>query len=275
MIPDPDTLIPAWIEKETPAVAWGHLIVEGFPQIGSTNDEAIERARKGAPSGLLIYAEEQSQGRGRLGRSWHSPRGAGIYFSLLLRPSQPVRAWPLLTHVASVALACAIKQLSESSGSARRLAPEIKWPNDVLLGGKKAAGILLETCSIGRTDPAAVLGVGINVARDSIPPGLQDRVTSLDVEAGVRLPRRSLLVLFLKRFQQGYQLFEAGSHEQILQEWKRWSKMWNGVRVHVTEGGISRPAVTCGLSENGGLRIRTEDGAEETVLAADVSVRRD
>jgi BirA family transcriptional regulator, biotin operon repressor / biotin---[acetyl-CoA-carboxylase] ligase len=180
-----------------------------------------------------------------------------------------------LTLAASVALACAVKQLSESSEGAVRLAPEIKWPNDVLLGGKKTAGILLETASSAQTDPAAVLGVGINVGCDSIPPGLEDRVTSLDSEAGVRLPRRSLLVLFLKLFQQGYLSFENGNHEAILREWKSWSKMWNGTRVKVMDGETSRSVVTCGLSEDGGLMVRTDDGTEEIVLAADVSVRHD
>ena len=142
---DHDILVPVWIESETPAISWDRLRVLGFFETGSTNDEARVKARRNAPEGLLVYAEKQTSGRGRKGRHGVLPRGRDSTFSLLLRPPNPFNRWPLLTHVASVALAQILKELSAEQWIPHPLAVDLKWPNDVLLCGKKAAGILLET----------------------------------------------------------------------------------------------------------------------------------
>ena len=144
-----DTLVPAWIEEEAPVLGWERLSAAGYLEIASTNEEALRRARAGAPGGSLVYAETQSSGRGRKGRRWHSPPGEGLYFTLLVRPGQPVLRWPILTHVASLALAQALEEVARLESFPRPLEIDLKWPNDVLLSGRKTAGILLETASAG------------------------------------------------------------------------------------------------------------------------------
>ncbi len=271
---DPDILVPWSIEKETVSIAWDRLLVEGFFRAGSTNDEVMARGRAGAPEGLLVYAEQQTAGRGRQLRHWHSPARAGLYFSLLLRPRTDPEHWPLLTHAASVALVRALEASSPSGSVGRPLAPEIKWPNDVLLSGRKTAGILLETISSGGAARAAVLGTGVNLTAAAIPPGCEQQATAVNVEAAASVPRRPLLVRFLEHFQRRYLLFEGAAYKEILEEWKQCSRMWMGAEVQITEPGRVRKAVTCGLSDSGALRIRTCDGQEEIILAADVSVQR-
>jgi len=264
---DCDQLVPPWIESETPAISWHKVVAHGYLRIGSTNVRAIEEARRGAPCGTLIYSEEQSAGRGRKGRKWHSPAGRGLYFSLVLRPKQPVKNWPLLTHTAALGLVNTFKKLSDTKLTTRPLVVDLKWPNDVLLSGRKSAGILLETVS-----GAAVVGIGINVRKGGVPEFMQNQAVCLDEMAGTIVPRRRLLVVFLREFQLLYRSFERGELRQLLELWKSHSSMWNGVTVCITEGESRKWAVTCGISEEGALLVRTPEGIEETVLAGDISV---
>jgi BirA family biotin operon repressor/biotin-[acetyl-CoA-carboxylase] ligase len=269
-----DQLVPERIVAETPAIAWDRLQVLSFQEIGSTNEEALRRARQGAPGGTIVVAESQTQGRGRKGRRWISPPGSGLYFSLILRPEQPLSHWPLLTQVASVALARTLQALPQEALIAHPLDLELKWPNDVLISGRKTAGILLETAGAGGILSAAVMGVGINVSKVELPVDLRDQVTSVSEAAGVLVSRRHLLVRFLYHFQLGYKLFEQGEHEAILDQWKSLSRMWKDTPVWILEDERRRPAVTRGLSATGALIVETADGAEETLLAGDVSIRR-
>jgi BirA family transcriptional regulator, biotin operon repressor / biotin---[acetyl-CoA-carboxylase] ligase len=270
---DDDRLDPAGIERETPSIAWNRLSVAAFPEIGSTNDEALRRAREGAPSGLLVIAEHQTEGRGRKGRRWTSPPGSGLCFSLLVHPASPRRHWPLLSLVTSVAVARSIEDVAASlEGIRRAVRVDLKWPNDVLLSGRKAAGILIEATDAPDGSGAVVIGVGVNVGIDSVPPGMEGSAASLSREAGVRVPRRPLLAAFLQRFQEEYLLFERGERNAILEHWKARSSMWNGVRVRVGEAGAWREATTCGLSDSGAIRVRLPDGSEQALMAADVSV---
>lgn len=267
-----DALVPAWIEQESIARAWRRLTVAGFFSLGSTNDEAASCARAGVPGGLLVCAEEQTSGKGRKGRRWNSPARAGLYFSLLVRPSQPLIRWPVLTHATAVALVETVRQAPSLTGRLPDI--DLKWPNDVLLSGRKVAGILLETVWGAPEDPGAVVGVGINLSRSSVPEDLFETATSIEDEAGVAVPRRALLVSFLDHFQAVYALFEEGHHGVLLDRWKACSSMWEGTPVQVVDGARTRLGVTCGLTEIGALRVRLAGGAEETVLAGDVTVRR-
>jgi BirA family biotin operon repressor/biotin-[acetyl-CoA-carboxylase] ligase len=270
---DHDQLVPDWIQKETPAIAWDWLRVNAFFRLQSTNSEALEMARKGAPAGTLVIAEEQTAGKGRYGRTWVSPARKGLYFTVVLRPTQPLRAWPLLTHVASVALAETLKELSTLKVIPHPLDVDLKWPNDVLISGRKCAGILLEAAAEG-SHRAAAIGVGINIRQGSVPESLESTATCLDEMAGTVAPRRKVLVLFLEKFQECYLLFAQGDHAGLLARWKSSSSMWDGAEVWITEGDVRRSAVTCGLNEIGALMVRTPEGKLETVFAADVSVRR-
>jgi BirA family transcriptional regulator, biotin operon repressor / biotin---[acetyl-CoA-carboxylase] ligase len=271
---DQEQLVPYWIQQETPALAWDMLRVRGYLRAESTNSEAIQLVRQGAPSGTLVYAEEQVSGRGRKDRLWFSPPGAGLYFSLIVRPTRPLEFWPLLTHAASVALVQTIKHLSDSKRIPRALDVDIKWPNDVLISGKKCAGILLESVQVDRNSPAAIIGIGVNVHEGSVPELLKAEAACLDEMAQVPVPRRQLLVNYLQQFQNCYLLFEQGKQNELLELWKAFSSMWNGVQVCISDGDMRRTALTCGLNEMGALLIRTSDGGVESVLAGDIRVSR-
>ncbi len=270
---DEDQVVPYWIQRETPDLAWDGLRVNGFLRIDSTNREALEQARLGVPSGTLICAEEQTAGRGRGDRNWFSPAKSGLYFSLVVRPGQSTRFWPLLTHVASIALVRTLQDLIDTKVISQPLDMDIKWPNDVLISGKKCAGILLETIT-ERNNAAVVVGVGINVHPDSVAPEMAGDAICIDEPAGSFIPRRKILVGFLKHFQNVYFSFENGKREEVLENWKRFSTMWEGAQILIEKGGQSRSAVTCGLDENGALLVQTEDGSRETILAGDVRVKR-
>jgi biotin-[acetyl-CoA-carboxylase] ligase BirA-like protein len=228
---DQDQLVPYWIQKETPAIAWDWLRVDGFLRIGSTNIEALEMARRGARGGTLVFAEEQTAGKGRKGRAWISHAKTGLYFTLILKPTQPRRFWPLLTHAASVALVETLNAFSNCGIILHPLDIDIKWPNDVLLSGKKFSGILLETISAEGEDPAAVVGLGINVHQGSVPEFLASQAACLDDMAQTFVPRRKLLVRFLHHFQLCYLMFERGDHAAIIERWKSMSSMWDGVQI--------------------------------------------
>ncbi len=269
---DPDTMVPAWIQHETRAIGWQKLHVVGFLQTDSTNNEAIRHYRSGAEEGLLVYAEAQTSGKGRLGRSWFSPRKSGVYLSMILQPSRYAAEWPLLALAASIALARTIKQLPAELGI-KALPLDLKWPNDVLISGKKTAGFLLETVRMPERPAAAVVGCGFNVGIGAFPADLAECATALELETGVPVPRRRLVTGFLRHFQKCYRLFEQGEQARIVEIWKGLSNMWDGKPVWIIEGDRSRAAVTCGLSNDGALLIKTESGEEETVLAGDVSIR--
>jgi BirA family biotin operon repressor/biotin-[acetyl-CoA-carboxylase] ligase len=269
---DREQLVPQWIQTETPLTAWDSLFPEGFLQLQSTNTVAHELARKGAPGGTLIFAEEQTAGKGRQDRVWHSPAGAGLYCTLILRPKQSQQYWPLLTHVASIALVEAIKELWEQSGAPFPPDVEIKWPNDVLLGGRKCAGILLEALWDDAGNPAALVGFGVDVHPGSVPENLSSEAVCLDEIMGQKVPRRKLLVLYLKHFQICYLMFEVGRRAEVLEQWKMNSSMWNGAAIYIGKGEARREAVSCGLNALGALIVRTPDGKTETIFAEDVSV---
>jgi len=264
MLPrNPDVLVPFWIEEETPAISWDTLRAAGYLSIASTNDAALERARTGAPAGTLVYAEAQSAGKGRKGRSWISAPGEGLYFTLIVRPTQRLVSWPLLTQVASLAVARSLAELGPFD-------IDLKWPNDVLLSGKKTAGILIETAGV----TAAVIGIGVNVGAGAVPAELRASATSVCLATGAAAPRRRLLTRILYHFQVGYDLFESGSHERILDDWKNRSSMCEGATVWVDEDGCREEVVTCGLSPVGALEVEGRDGRRRTLLAGDVSIRR-
>jgi BirA family biotin operon repressor/biotin-[acetyl-CoA-carboxylase] ligase len=269
---DQEQLVPYWIQKESPAIAWDALRIHGFLSVGSTNSEAMEMARRGAPGGTLVYAEEQTAGKGRRERTWYSPAKAGLYMSLILRPAQLDKYWPLLTHVASVAVVDSLRTLMENKTIPGPLDMNLKWPNDVLLSGRKCAGVLLEASQTQEKKPAAVIGIGINVHQGSYPEFLASKAACLDEMAKTIVPRRLLLVQFLYHFQLMYLLFEKGKHAEILEGWKSISSMWNGIRVRIDEEGRHRTAVTCGLNEYGSLLVRTDEGALETVHAGDIRI---
>ena len=269
---DEDQVVPYWIQRETPNLAWEGLRVNGFLTIDSTNREALDQAAKGAPGGTLVCAEEQTAGRGREGRTWYSPAGSGLYFSLVVRPKQPGKFWPLLTHVASVGLVRSLQDLANGRTIPQVPGIDIKWPNDVLLGGRKCAGILLQTQGSG-ADQAVVVGVGLNIRPQSVPPGMEKEATSLDDAVGAAMHRRRILVNFLKHFQALYDSFERGNHAALIETYKQNSTMHCGTQIWIGEGDRRRSAMTCGIDEMGALVVQTEEGTQETIIAGSVRLQ--
>jgi BirA family biotin operon repressor/biotin-[acetyl-CoA-carboxylase] ligase len=219
----------------------------------STNTDALVAARGGAPHGSIYFADEQRAGRGRSGHAWHSVAGEGLYVSVLLRPQIPTARLPLLPLVAGLAAADAI---AATSG----LNVDLRWPNDLLIGPRKAGGILVEAHSEDSAVAFAVVGIGINVHQRGFDPGLSTPGTSLDVEAGRRIPRQPLLASLLKSLEREMvELADAAAEETIPERVKLASTWVSGrsVEVHGPQACIG---VTAGLDRHGFLLVRTDAG---------------
>lgn len=237
-----------------------------FDSLPSTNIEVARRAQEGAAEGLCIVAGEQTAGRGRLGRAWLSPRGAGIYCSTLLRPQFEQKLWPLITLMSAVVV-------NEALAEACGLQTDIKWPNDILHKERKLCGILAEIVetSGGR---AVVVGIGINLTNDSFPAELAKVATSVAAATG----NEPALDLVLDQLQQSFarwyrKLNQQQGAPEIIIAWSQRSSYANGKRVRVTDGGTEVDGITRGLDLEGGLRLETETGEIRTIRAGDLTLR--
>jgi BirA family biotin operon repressor/biotin-[acetyl-CoA-carboxylase] ligase len=238
-----------------------------FDSLPSTNFEAARRATEGAAEGLCVVAGEQTAGRGRLQRQWASPKGAGLYFSIILRPSFEQSAWPLLTLMAAVAVH---DSLRDSCG----LETDIKWPNDVLANDKKLCGILAETVETSR-GRAVVVGIGINLTKHSFPAEFAGIATSVEVAAGQNPELEVVLAALVSSLVSYYQtLKQPGGPEEILREWAARSTYGEGKRIRVVESNATLVGTTRGLESDGALRVETDDGKMRIVRAGDVRLLR-
>ncbi len=226
-----------------------------FEEVGSTNDAAWQQAEgPGLPHGALILAESQTAGRGREGRAWFSPRSAGLWFSVAVRPDLEGSRLPLLTQMTGVQIALALER-------AVGLESLVKWPNDLLIDGRKAAGILTEARSSGSAPPLAVIGVGIDVnqTEDEFPPDLQGTATSLRAVAGAPLDRAAILDAVLDAMEEGYRALRAGdlaSLEEALLA--RSAVLGRRVRIRGPQEAWTGRVVEQTLSK--GLSLREEEG---------------
>src|SRR4030042_3752887 len=187
--------------------------IHHFETLPSTNDLAKELGSRNAPEGTLVVAESQSRGRGRLGRDWDSPPGLGLYVSLLLRPPLPPTEMPRITLTVAVAVVRALKR-------AAGVAPGIKWPNDLLVQGKKVGGILTEMETESDRNRHLVGGLGLNVNNREFPPPLHLTATSLALATGASFSRRLILQAWLEDFEALYDLFLNQAFAVILEEWR-------------------------------------------------------
>jgi BirA family transcriptional regulator, biotin operon repressor / biotin---[acetyl-CoA-carboxylase] ligase len=220
---------------------------------GSTNSDAIAAAREGAPHGSVYFADEQLAGRGRGDHGWISVAGEGLYVSVLLRPQIPASRLALLPLAAGLAAAEAIRAVSG-------LDVDLRWPNDLLIGARKAGGILVEASHEPKGLPYAVVGIGINVHQHAFPPRLATPATSLDIEAGRAISRQTLLVALLKSLERETQaLSDAAVAKEILARVEKASTWIRGRNVQV-HGPQSCTGVTAGLDENGFLCVTTASG---------------
>jgi BirA family transcriptional regulator, biotin operon repressor / biotin---[acetyl-CoA-carboxylase] ligase len=222
------------------------------PVTDSTNDDALAAARKGAPHGSVFFADEQLVGRGRGDHGWHSATGEGLYVSVLLRPHFPVSRLPLLPLAAGLAAADAVRTTTG-------LQVDLRWPNDLLIGPRKLGGILVEAKIESQSSPHAVVGIGINVHQHNFPADLTTAATSLDLEAGRRIPRQSLLVSLLKSLEKET-LALAGDAAETIPSRIAQASTWINDRPVEVHGPQACTGVTAGLDPNGFLLVRTSEG---------------
>ncbi|MGB6973432.1 MAG: biotin--[acetyl-CoA-carboxylase] ligase [Terracidiphilus sp.] len=224
-----------------------------LPSTGSTNTDAMHAAHAGASHGSFYFADEQTAGRGRGDHAWQSNAGQGLYLSILLRPALPLARLPLLPLAAGLAAVYAIHQ---SSG----LVADLRWPNDLLIGPKKAGGILIESKTESGLIAYAVAGIGINVHQHAFPSDLATPATSLDLAAGRPVSRQSLLVALLKSLEREVLLLaEPDAATRIPARIEQASTWIHGRRV-VVHGPQACTGVTEGLDEHGFLRVRAAQG---------------
>lgn len=238
--------------------------IHHYYKIGSTNDAAMEAAAGGAPEGSVFLAEEQTAGKGRGGSQWHSARSSGIYGSVVLRPNLPPSEALVLSLAAGLAVHAAIQAIDS------RLTPDLKWPNDVLLDGKKFCGILTEMNAEVTRVRHVVVGVGINVNQRKFPDDVCDTATSLLLESGSEWSRVELTAALLKSLDREYRelLEKPGAHDSILRRFAELSSYVRGRRVRIEENGAFE-GVTEGLDARGFLQVRTAHGLR-TVLSGTV-----
>jgi len=238
-----------------------------FESLPSTNTELSRLASEGAEEGVSVVADEQTAGRGRLQRAWSSPKGAGLYFSILLRPKIATNYWPLITMMAAVAV-------YDTLGEACRLQADIKWPNDLLSGERKICGILAEAIETpaGR---AVIVGIGINLTQNAYPAELGDVATSVSEATDRSADREAILTALLRWLTHWYALLnESVGPESIVSAWSSRSSYAFGRLVQVSNGDEAWQGTTCGIERDGALRLRTEDGEIRLLRAGDVKQLR-
>jgi len=259
----PDILTTEALRKQLKGSLFGKRIYHFF-QTDSTNRVGLELGYAGEPEGAVILAEEQTAGRGRAGRSWHSERAAGVYVTLLLRPKiSPVQA-PLLTMMAGLSVQAAVR-------SQTGLEADLKWPNDLLLNGKKLGGILTEMYADTALVHFVIVGIGINVNQEKLPVDLSGMATSLRLETGKHESRLELLARLLREFESDYNRFLREGARAITERFTKASSYAVGKNVCVASGSESFVGVTAGLAPEGLLQVRREDGRVITVIAGDVT----
>jgi len=262
----PDILTPDILRRRLKGSLFGKRIYHFF-RMDSTNRLGMELGCGNEPEGALIVAEEQTAGKGRVGRVWHSERAAGIYVTLLLRPKlSPVQA-PLLTMMAGISAHTAVQAVSG-------ITTDLKWPNDLMIGNRKVGGILTEMHAEPNQVRFVIVGIGLNVNQEKFPVELESVATSLAKETGRAQPRMELLVRLLQEFENDYKGFLKEGSESVVRRFGKISSYASGKRVQVTDLRESYTGTTAGVEPEGLLRVRRDDGKTVTVLAGYVTEAR-
>jgi len=244
-----------------------HPQIVRFDSLDSTNLEAMRQARAGGPEGLCIVAREQVRGRGRMDRSWQSPKDAGLYFSMILRPRLEMSSWPLITLMAALAVCDALMKACD-------LRVDIKWPNDICRNGRKLCGILVETIET-ESSAAAIVGVGINLSADSLPAELLAAATSVEEAIGRAPDLELVLQELVKAIAERYDfLYRPLGAEHTIREWCASSSYAFDRRVGVTLLHDRFEGITLGLESDGALRVETNEGKIRIVRAGEVTALR-
>jgi BirA family biotin operon repressor/biotin-[acetyl-CoA-carboxylase] ligase len=260
----PDLLLPEILDPLIRGTIFDTQI-HHFYKIGSTNTAAMAAAAAGAPEGSVFLAEEQTAGRGRGANIWQSARSAGIYCSVVLRPALPPSEALVLSLAAGLAVRAAIEQVNA------RARADLKWPNDVLIAGKKVCGILTEMNAEATRVRYVVVGIGINVNHASFPKEIESEATSLRLETGSEWSRVELTAALLKSLDREYRrlIEQQDARQSILQRFAEQSSWVRGKEVRIEENGSKIEGVTEGLDDRGFLQVRTEHGLQ-TILSGTV-----
>lgn len=238
------------------------LTVEG--EVPSTQDLARAAAEKGAPEGFLVVAEQQNSGRGRMGRSWVSPYGKGIWMSMVLRPQVPIHCAPQLTLLTAAALCRSLRRVTG-------LPIGIKWPNDLLIEGRKISGILLESAAEDERLKYIIAGVGIsvNLMEQDYPEDVLQKAVSLRIAGGRSFNRTAIIADFLSEWEQLYELFLKEGFTAIAAIWESMAvSLGKTVKLVTPQGEIT--GVPESLDESGAIRVRREDGSLATIFSAEM-----
>jgi BirA family biotin operon repressor/biotin-[acetyl-CoA-carboxylase] ligase len=232
----------------------------------STNDEAKRWAREGAPEGAVVIAETQTQGRGRLGRSWSSPPGQGLYLSLILRPPLPPAAAPPLTLAIGLALADAVEALG--------VRPHLKWPNDLLAdepgGRRKLAGVLTEMATLGERLEHVIVGIGLNISAAEMPAEVRDIATSLRRVLGAEIDRAIVIERILDALDARYRAFVDRGATQTIAAFRARVDFF-GQHVRVRSGADAIEGVAEHIDDEGALCVRDEAGRVHRLWAGDLA----
>lgn len=235
-----------------------------FESVESTQNLARAAAEEGSDEGTLFIAEQQVNGRGRMGRGWVSPRGKGIWMSMVLRPSVPIHFAPQLTLLTAVALCRSLKRVTS-------LPIGIKWPNDLLIDGKKISGILLESAAEDERLRYVIAGIGIsvNLEESDYPVDLLEKATSLRISSGKKWTREAIIADFMKEWEQLYFLYHEQGFSPIVTLWEALSvSLGKPARLITPQGDII--GVPIGLDESGAIKIELPDGTVKPVFSAEM-----
>jgi len=259
----PDVLTPDLLRKRLKGNLFGKRVFHFF-KIDSTNRVAMELGYAGEPEGTIVMAESQTAGRGRSGRTWHSEKSSGLYFTVLLRPRLAPAQAPLLTMLAGVSAHTAI---AAQTG----VVPELKWPNDLMLNGKKLGGILTEMHAEPSVVRFVIVGIGINVNQEKFPSELSAIATSIRREMGRMHYRLELLARLLTQFENDYNRFLREGAKFVVERFESVSTFGRGRRVRVDSGLDSYTGVTAGIGPEGLLLVQRDNGPLTTIIAGDVT----
>ncbi len=266
LIQSPDLLTPSEI-KPLLKTKWMGKRIHHFQTIDSTNSKAYQLALDGAEEGEVVLSESQEKGRGRLGRRWFSPPSLNLYLSVILRPKIPPHQAPLITLMAAVATADAIRKFSG-------LLPQIKWPNDILLRGRKVAGLLNEIHSEMDRIHFVILGIGVNLNTDEkrFSKEIRPTATSLKIEMGQRVSRKAFLQCLLFELERWYSVFLEEGSAAVLKAWRDRANI-KGKEVKVTSFGETVVGTAVDVDSDGALILETGDGKQRRVMAGDVEYK--
>jgi len=263
----PDALVKTEIVDNLATISWGKEYLYTFDEIDSTNEMAKKYAASGKPEGTVVVAEKQLQGKGRLRRTWDSPKGQGIWVSVIIRPNILPTSAPQITFVLAVGM---VRAMDKALG----LKAEIKWPNDILINGKKVAGILTElSAEIERID-YIVFGIGLNVnqKKEDFPEEFRNKAMSLSMALGQNVSRVKLLQAMLEELERTYHEYLEKGFAYILKEWKA-NSCTLGKEVQIIMEGDKLEGKAVDLDQDGFLIIQDKNNQLHRIIAGDVSLR--